>query len=56
MNVLIVYAHHEPKSFNGALKDIAVKVLTEVGHQVKVSDLGSVAKSEGDGRVGKLCR
>lgn len=39
MNVLIVYAHHEPKSFNGALKDIAVAVLTEVGHQVKVSDL-----------------
>lgn len=39
MNVLIVYAHPEPKSFNGALKDLAVRVLTEQGHQVQVSDL-----------------
>ncbi|WP_235949964.1 NAD(P)H-dependent oxidoreductase [Paenibacillus apii] len=28
MNVLIVYAHPEPKSFNGALKDLAVAALT----------------------------
>jgi NAD(P)H dehydrogenase (quinone) len=39
MNVFIVYAHPEPKSFNGALKDLAVSVLTAHGHQVKVSDL-----------------
>lgn len=39
MNVLIVYAHPEPNSFNGALKDVAIKVLEEQGHQVKVSDL-----------------
>lgn len=39
MNVLIVYAHPEPKSFNGALKDLAVSELTTLGHQVKVSDL-----------------
>jgi NAD(P)H dehydrogenase (quinone) len=39
MNVLIVYAHPEPKSFNGAMKDLAVSVLTQQGHQVKVSDL-----------------
>lgn len=39
MNVLIVYAHPEPKSFNGAMKDLAVQVLTEGGHQVQVSDL-----------------
>lgn len=39
MNALIVYAHPEPKSFNGALKDLAVRVLTEQGHQVQVSDL-----------------
>ncbi|AHV95744.1 NAD(P)H-dependent oxidoreductase [Paenibacillus sabinae] len=39
MNVLIVYAHPEPKSFNGALKDLAVAFLTAEGHQVQVSDL-----------------
>lgn len=39
MNILIVYAHPEPKSFNGALKDLAVLELTALGHQVKVSDL-----------------
>lgn len=39
MNVLIVYAHPEPKSFNGAMKDSAVEVLTGAGHQVQVSDL-----------------
>lgn len=39
MNVLIVYAHPEPKSFNGAMKDLAVQTLTAKGHQVVVSDL-----------------
>jgi len=39
MNVLIVYAHPEPQSFNGAMKDLAVETLTELGHQVVVSDL-----------------
>jgi NAD(P)H dehydrogenase (quinone) len=39
MNILIVHAHPEPHSFNGALTDRAVKVLTEVGYDVKVSDL-----------------
>ena len=39
MNVLIVYAHPEPRSFNGALKDRAVEVLTAQGHKVRVSDL-----------------
>ncbi|WP_342576110.1 NAD(P)H-dependent oxidoreductase [Solibacillus sp. FSL K6-1781] len=39
MNILIIYAHPEPKSFNGALKDLAVIELTSLGHQVKVSDL-----------------
>ena len=38
-NVLIVYAHLEPKSFNGALKDAAVATLTAQGHNVTVSDL-----------------
>lgn len=39
MNVLIVYAHHEPQSFNGALKDLAIKTFEEQGHAVQISDL-----------------
>ncbi len=39
MNVLIVYAHPEPKSFNGAMRDIAVATLREAGHTVVISDL-----------------
>src|SRR3954469_3780975 len=41
MNVLIVYAHPEPTSFTGALKDMAVKTLETAGHNVEVSDLYS---------------
>lgn len=39
MNVLIVYAHPEPTSFNGAMKDLSVETLTALGHKVEVSDL-----------------
>lgn len=39
MSVLIVYAHPEPGSFNGAMKDLAVATLTAQGHSVEVSDL-----------------
>lgn len=39
MNVLIVYAHPESKSFNGAMKDMAVETLTRAGNDVVVSDL-----------------
>jgi NAD(P)H dehydrogenase (quinone) len=39
MNVLIVYAHPEPQSFNGALLKTGVDTLTKLGHQVQVSDL-----------------
>lgn len=39
MNVLIVHAHPEPRSFNRALLDTAVRVLGEQGHSVVVSDL-----------------
>src|SRR4030067_2494529 len=39
MEVLIVYAHHEPKSFNGAMKELAISVLKKQRHEVKVSDL-----------------
>ena len=39
MNVFIVFAHPEAKSFNGALKDVAVETLEKEGHKVVVSDL-----------------
>ena len=39
MRVLIVYAHPEPTSFNGVMKDLAVETLTAAGHAVTVSDL-----------------
>jgi len=39
MRVLIVYAHPEPSSFNGAMKDLAVETLSAAGHSVTVSDL-----------------
>jgi len=39
MNVLIVYAHPEPKSMNSDLFQAAVEALTAAGHQVQTSDL-----------------
>jgi NAD(P)H dehydrogenase (quinone) len=42
LNVLIVYAHPEPKSFNGAMKDVAVATLRGEGHEVVVSDLYAI--------------
>lgn len=39
MQVLIVFAHPEPRSFNGAMRDLAVETLRGAGHQVAVSDL-----------------
>ena len=39
MKVLYVYAHPEPKSFNSALKDIALDTLKETGHEIILSDL-----------------
>lgn len=39
MKVLIVYAHPEPRSLNGTLRDFAVSHLCEQGHDVMVSDL-----------------
>lgn len=39
MNVLIVFAHPERHSLNGALLDVAVTELTAQGHDVQVSDL-----------------
>ena len=39
MNVLLVFAHPERLSLNGALRDVAVSELQRLGHQVQVSDL-----------------
>ena len=39
MNVLIVFAHPERSSFNGALFDTAVQTLSVPGHTVVTSDL-----------------
>jgi NAD(P)H dehydrogenase (quinone) len=50
MNVLIVYAHPEPASFNGSLKDLAVEVLTGAGHEVRVSDLYAMEFNPAAGR------
>jgi NAD(P)H dehydrogenase (quinone) len=39
MNILLVYAHPEPKSLNGALRDFTIERLQAAGHAVEVSDL-----------------
>jgi NAD(P)H dehydrogenase (quinone) len=39
MRVLIVYAHHEPSSFNGAMVRLGERTLESGGHEVRVSDL-----------------
>jgi len=39
MNALIVYAHPEPSSFTGALKDVSDRTLRAAGYSVEVSDL-----------------
>jgi NAD(P)H dehydrogenase (quinone) len=43
MNVLIVHAHPEPRSFTAAMRDVAVATLSEAGHAVTVSDLYAMA-------------
>ena len=50
MKYLFVYAHPEPRSLNGALKDHAVAELTRRGHEVQVSDLYAMKwKASADG-------
>ncbi len=39
MKILYVFAHPEPRSLNGALRDVALAELQAQGHQVQVSDL-----------------
>lgn len=58
MNVLLVYAHPEPKSLNGSLKDFVVRRLEATGHVVQVSDLYAMqwkaSLDENDSLDGKL--
>ncbi len=39
MKILLVFAHPEPRSLNGALRDVAIQALEAQGHAVRVSDL-----------------
>jgi NAD(P)H dehydrogenase (quinone) len=39
MNILIIYAHPEPLSMNGAMYRTAIEHLTAAGHAVKTTDL-----------------
>ena len=39
MNILIVYAHHEPSSFTAALKNVTIEALQTPENSVKISDL-----------------
>lgn len=39
MNILLVYAHPEPTSLNGSLKDFTIRHLQAAGHKVQLSDL-----------------
>lgn len=39
MNILIVHAHPEPKSFVSAMKSAAVDTLAAAGHSIEVTDL-----------------
>jgi NAD(P)H dehydrogenase (quinone) len=55
MRVLIVFAHPEPHSFNGALKDLAVETLVTGGHVVRVSDLYAAGFAATAGPADFLC-
>src|SRR5882762_10504927 len=49
MKVLLVFAHPEPRSLNGALRDVAIRELEAQGHEVLTSDLYAISwKSEVD--------
>jgi putative NADPH-quinone reductase len=43
MNIFLLLAHPEPRSFNGALFRQAQKVLAEAGHSIKTSELYAMA-------------
>ena len=63
MKILLVYAHPEPRSLNGGLKDFTVAHLQRAGHHVEVSDLyamrwkaGLDAEDFADAPVGEVFR
>jgi NAD(P)H dehydrogenase (quinone) len=39
MKILLVFAHPEPRSLNGALREVAIRELQAQGHEVRLSDL-----------------
>lgn len=39
MNVLIIYAHPNPESFNAAMRETAIGALSRSGHSILLSDL-----------------
>ncbi|HZE41273.1 MAG TPA: NAD(P)H-dependent oxidoreductase [Stackebrandtia sp.] len=43
MKVLWIYAHPEPRSLNGSLRDEGIATLRELGHDVRQSDLHAMA-------------
>src|SRR3546814_450517 len=57
MNILFVYAHPEPKSLNGSLRDFSIARLTNAGHTVWVSDLYAMnwkASLDADDSTGRM--
>ncbi|MBR9728454.1 NAD(P)H-dependent oxidoreductase [Shewanella intestini] len=50
MNVLVVYWHPEPQSFNGAMFRCAIESLEAAGHNVKTSDLNEMMFNPVSGR------
>lgn len=51
MNILWVFAHPEPRSLNGALRDFGVRTLVAAGHEVRQSDLYAMRwKAVADGQ------
>ncbi len=50
MNTLLVYWHPEEKSFNAAMRDTAVRSLSDAGHAVRVSDLHAMGFDPVSGR------
>jgi len=51
MKILIVYAHPEPQSMNGAMFTTAIETFTNAGHKVRVSDLYAMQFNPISGRA-----
>ena len=55
MNILLVYAHHEPGSLTGSLKNTALSILSGQGHNIMETEhpMGYYITSAQDEKVGK---